>query len=222
MLLQEVQMIQNLKVENAQDVEEILQKLNIKDYTINNDLSVDVDNDVELDGRILTKIPIKFNKVEGDFSCHSCKLITLENSPVSVGRDYNCGYNLITSYQHAPREVGNRFWGYENPKVTSLEFLPSTAKVYDLEKIGVTSFHGIKGIIKHAESIIYSSKNNKPPTHIMGLLLIKGLKEVDIGDRRLNQMIMKFITAAQKTHRPDIPMFQEELIAAGYVDQAQM
>jgi len=48
----------------------ICKKHNIENYTINKDHSIDVDGDVYLYKKELTKIPLKFRKVSGDFSCY--------------------------------------------------------------------------------------------------------------------------------------------------------
>ncbi len=46
---------------------EICKKYNIKNYNINTDGSIDVDEYVDLSDKELTKLPIKFNKVTDNF-----------------------------------------------------------------------------------------------------------------------------------------------------------
>jgi len=70
-------------------------KYGIENYTINNDGSIDVDGDVRLWNRGLTKLPLNFNHVSGDFYCNWNKLTTLEFSPKSVGGGFYCGDNPI-------------------------------------------------------------------------------------------------------------------------------
>ena len=43
----------------------ICKRYRIKNYTVNSDGSIDVDGNVYLDNRKLTKLPLKFNKVNG-------------------------------------------------------------------------------------------------------------------------------------------------------------
>ncbi len=47
------------------EIHSLCKKYSIKNYTINGDGTIDVD----LDGKSLTKIPLNFNKVSGDFYC---------------------------------------------------------------------------------------------------------------------------------------------------------
>ena len=48
---------------------DLLDRYDIKNYTINEDGIVDVDGDVFLDHRGLSKLPVKFGKVTGSFYC---------------------------------------------------------------------------------------------------------------------------------------------------------
>ena len=52
-----------------QEIHDICEKYDIKNYTINPDGSIDVDDGVDLSGKDLIKIPLKFNKVNGWFDC---------------------------------------------------------------------------------------------------------------------------------------------------------
>ena len=62
---------------NEQEIIEICKKYNIENYTINPDGSIDVNGNVSLSEYEIKKIPIKFNKVNGYFSCLECGLTTL-------------------------------------------------------------------------------------------------------------------------------------------------
>ena len=46
--------------ESFNDIDSICKKYNITNYTINSDGSIDVDGDVNLSNRGLTKLPLKF------------------------------------------------------------------------------------------------------------------------------------------------------------------
>jgi hypothetical protein len=65
-------MIKNWKlfkesVDSEFKIHKICKEYKIKNYTINDDLSIDVDGDVDLSNKSLIKIPIKFRKVSGNF-----------------------------------------------------------------------------------------------------------------------------------------------------------
>ena len=106
--------------EKFQDIDSICNKYRIRNYTINADGLIDVDGDVYLDNKRLTKLPLKFGKVTGDFDCHNNQLTTLEGAPREVGGGFDCYYNQLTTLEGSPREVGGYFSCSIN-KLTTLE-----------------------------------------------------------------------------------------------------
>jgi len=98
---------------------------NIKDYTFNDDLSIDVNGNVDLSYRGLTKIPIVFRNVSGYFLCSGNKLTSLEGCPETVGGSFHCSYNKLTSLEGSPKKVGDYFNCSSN-KLTSLVGGPET------------------------------------------------------------------------------------------------
>jgi hypothetical protein len=130
----------NFIKESKEDIDLICKKFGIKNYTINED-SVDVDGNVHLHEKRLTKLPLKFGKVSGNFycsfnelkslsgaplsvgghfSCHGNKLISLEGAPISVGRDFYCDSNQLKSLEGSPLSVGGGFYCNSN-QLISLE-----------------------------------------------------------------------------------------------------
>jgi hypothetical protein len=87
----------------------ICKRYRIKNYTINPDGSIDVNGSVNLSGRVLTELPLRFNKVTGSFNCGYNKLTTLKGSPKWVG-SFNCSVNKLTSLEFSPDYVGGHFW----------------------------------------------------------------------------------------------------------------
>tara|TARA_R110002167_G_scaffold263644_2_gene470422 strand:- start:1675 stop:2262 length:588 start_codon:yes stop_codon:yes gene_type:complete len=90
-------------------IEEICEKYNIRNYIINDDGSIDVNECVYLDDYGLNKFPLKFNKVYGDFDCRGNNLTTLEGGPKWVAGYFYCHKNKLTSLEHSPEYVGTRF-----------------------------------------------------------------------------------------------------------------
>ena len=91
---------------SEQDIHKICDNLKIDNYTINPDGSIDVDGDVVM--LIFNELPIKFNKVSGNFYCSYNNLSTLKNFPNEVGGEtflygnplksldgYNGGYDKL-------------------------------------------------------------------------------------------------------------------------------
>jgi len=99
-----------LFLESSQDsIESICKKYNIKNYTINDDGSIDVDGSVFLYSKRLTKLPLKFRTVTGYFNCCNNQLTTLEGSPKEVGSYFDCSYNQLTSLEGSPKSIGGVF-----------------------------------------------------------------------------------------------------------------
>jgi len=128
------------------DIDSICRKYGIKNYTINEDGTVDVDSGINLYSRGLTKLPLKFGNVSGEFHCsynkletlEGCpnsvgggfycannRLISLEFCPQSVGGDFYCGNNQLISLEGGPKSVGGDFY-CNNNKLTTLEFCPQS------------------------------------------------------------------------------------------------
>ena len=103
----------------------IARKYGMKKYKINEDGSVDVDGNVSLSSQGLSKLPLKFRNITGDFYCNSNQLISLEGSPQSVGGDFECYNNQLTSLEGCPQTVGGDFYCYKN-QLISLDGCPQT------------------------------------------------------------------------------------------------
>jgi hypothetical protein len=91
------------------DIDSICKKLDIRNYTVNGDGTVDVHNNVNIRNRNLWKIPLKFRKVDGDFICYYNQLTSLEGAPTEVGGSFYCTNNQLTNLEGAPSEVGGEF-----------------------------------------------------------------------------------------------------------------
>jgi hypothetical protein len=92
-------------------------------YTINDDGSIDVEGNVILVDKKLTKIPFKFRHVSGGFYCCSNNHLTsLDGAPINVGGDFfYCSNNHLTSLDGAPNFVGGNFYCYHNPNLSYTE-----------------------------------------------------------------------------------------------------
>ena len=106
-------------------IEEICKKYGISNYVINDDGSIDVDGDVDLNDCELTELPLTFNKVTGIFDCDGNNLTSLEGSPQSVGGHFYCGYNKLTSLEGSPKYV-TRTFHCANNNLTDLKGSPKS------------------------------------------------------------------------------------------------
>jgi len=91
-----------------------LDKYNIKNYTINDDLTVDVAGSVNLYSNKLATIPIQFGKVTGRFSCYHNQLTSLVGCPKEVGGHFWCDNNKLTSLVGCPSVIRGWFYCDDN------------------------------------------------------------------------------------------------------------
>ena len=77
----------------------------------------------------LTEIPIKFNIVNGDFSCAYNKLTSLKYCPKEVKGNFDCSHNNLISLKYSPKIVQDSFY-CENNQLTSLKNCPKEVKGY--------------------------------------------------------------------------------------------
>ena len=142
-------------IQTDSEIHELCKKYGIENYTINNGL-VDVDGDVDLCNENLTKLPIKFGNVSGDFYCGNNQLKTLEGCPEEVGGDFYCYNNQLTTLEGCPEEVGGDFKCFRN-KITSLKGGPQyVSKTFNCGNNQLTS---LKGAPKSIGNTFYCNDN---------------------------------------------------------------
>lgn len=93
-----------------------------KHMTINADQTVDYSDGVYIQECKLEKIPIKFNKVDGNFYCQDNSLVTLEGAPNIVTGRFLCQYNNLKNLKGGPSYAGE-YLATDNP-IDSIEWLP--------------------------------------------------------------------------------------------------
>ena len=113
--------------ESFKDIDKICKQYYIKDYTINSDGSIDVNDSVDLDDLGLTKLPLKFNKINGDFDCRLNNLTSLEGSPEEINGSFLCKFNDLTSFKGSPKIIRGNFDCRSN-NIKSFEYFPSFVK----------------------------------------------------------------------------------------------
>ena len=87
--------LKNLSVGKRSQIIKWLDSYEIKNYTINDDWTIDVNGDVNLDQQSLTCFPsfIKFYKIISNFFCSFNQLTTLEGCPITVCTGFYCNNN---------------------------------------------------------------------------------------------------------------------------------
>jgi len=112
----------------------ICEKYNITDYTINDDLSIDVDGDVDLSSYYLCNLPLTFNIVSGDFSCWNSNLTTLSGAPREVSGDFLCYNNRLEVFEHFPTKVSGYIYCDSN-QIEPIEYNHLFEMGYALDQI---------------------------------------------------------------------------------------
>lgn len=100
----------------------------------------------------------------GDIDISGRDITTLKGAPQHIVGRFSCSDNLLTSLEGAPSVITGGFF-CNNNDVTSL---------HDVHKI-ITEIRGV-----------FSMLNNPIKSHVLGILMIKGLQWVKIADSRLS------------------------------------
>jgi hypothetical protein len=122
---------------------------------------------------------------------------TGETLPIQFGTtgSFDCSHSNITSFKGFPKIIKGYFDCFES-KIISLS---------GIDKI-------IKQINGNGSVIV-----NVPSTHVLGLLLIEGVRRIDVDMRGpIDKIMNKYLGTG------DILSAQDELIDAGFTDQARL
>ncbi len=105
-----------------------LDKMGIEDYAIMDDLTVDVDRRVDIVGRKLTHIPVRFGIVGDMFYCENNKLTSLLGAPKKCER-LDCSNNKLTDLIGAPVECD--VFTCNGNRLTSLAGAPKQCDIFE-------------------------------------------------------------------------------------------
>jgi hypothetical protein len=142
----------------VEDITMLCRNLAIKNYTINDDMSIDVNGNVDeitLYGRGLTELPLQFGEVTGNFHIFKNRLTDLNGCAHTVGGSFKCYNNLLTSLEGGPNSVGGGYIAYSND---------------------IRSFRGFP--TNYNEEMVVDMENN-PVQNILDLFIIENNKKID-------------------------------------------
>ena len=105
------------------EIHKFCDKYKIKNYTINKDMTVDVDGDVNLSyyntpidyDNLVFYTPINFNEVIGDFICYNSKFISFKGCPKKVEGNFVFSQNHVRSFKYFPMEIKGDIDLFRNP-----------------------------------------------------------------------------------------------------------
>ena len=97
---------EGFKAQRREMIEKWLKEYDIESYTINDDLTINVNGDVDLKYKELTEFPdyIQFGVVKEDFYCSYNELTSLKGAPENVASFY-CSNNKVQFTEEDVREV---------------------------------------------------------------------------------------------------------------------
>ena len=123
---------------------------NITNYTINDNLSIDVNGDVYLFDEYFIELPLYFNIITGDFALKFNNLFSLKGAPKYVGDEFYCYGNKIKTLYNIP-EVKGKVTIIHNP----------ISELWNLfrKKDYIEYFNDLDIIIDNGETVILDRLN---------------------------------------------------------------
>lgn len=152
-----------------------------------------------------------------DFDCSNNKLTSLEGAPAKVD-SFDCSYNKLTSLNGAPlRTTG--FFDCSGNMIASLSGAPShIGGCFFCASNELTSLKDIHLQIKHISGFI-NLYQNRIDSHVLGLLLIKGLTKVYMDREDMEDILNRYLPSKGME---SVLLCQEELIMSGREEFAQL
>lgn len=150
-----------------------------------------------------------------DFYCADNRLTSLKGGPIKVGHAYNCGRNELTSLTGVPAEIPHDFICDSN-ELTSLDGAPRrVGGDFVCNMNPIISLAGIGAYFKNGWIARTLTIPECVESHVLGILLIPNLKEVDSYDA--TDKLERAISIINKHLRDDRDILecQEDLRTAG-------
>ena len=116
------------------NIESKCKRYDIKNYTVNDDGTIDVAEDIYISYKGLTELPLRFNKVSGNFDCSNNQLTSLKGNPRWIGGYFNCTNNRLTSLEFSPEFVGTDFYWVYNDLIDNYCDTEITGRFYSNKK----------------------------------------------------------------------------------------
>ena len=103
--------ISSLHIGKRKLIEDWLDEMKITNCNINNDLTININTSIDLEGKHIHEFPdyIQFNKILGYFDCNCVGLINLRGCPFYVEGFFSCANNYLETLEHCPIKVTGDF-----------------------------------------------------------------------------------------------------------------
>lgn len=139
-----------------QAIKRWLDNMAIENYIINDDLTVDVNSNLDIRDEGLSEIPVQFGRIGGYFKCKRNSLTSLKGCPKYIKNGFYCDDNLLTSLEYFPGYVGGTI-SMRNNKLTSLKGCPKIVDgSFDVSENMLTSLEYCPDIVKDSFYCIHN------------------------------------------------------------------
>ena len=136
-------------------INDFCRKYFIRSYRLNNDMTIDIEGDVDISFSKLESLPINFGIIYGDFNCSHNNLVDLNGCPKEVSGDFNCSHNQLTSLENCPKKVGGSFKCNAN-RIKSLKGIPNRVGGLLCGHNKIENLEGLPNIINGYLSFTYN------------------------------------------------------------------
>lgn len=142
-------------------IENWLNIMRVKNYIINENLSIDVNSSLNLVSKNIKFFPdfIQFRNIKGYFNCSHNELISLRGFPKNIGNYFICSHNNLKSLKGGPEIVEGNLDCTNNP-LESLEGFPKKVGGYLVSDKGLFSPLRIRNICEVQGKIYEYSLNS--------------------------------------------------------------
>lgn len=137
-----IKKILNRDPNKIQFIHYFMDQINVTKYKINDDLSVDCDENVDISKRGLVRIPIKFGQINGNFDCSMNNITNLVNSPVAITGHFDCSLNRIYTLIGGPRYVAGGYYCSDNNLEDLMGFPDYCQVVFDASRNNLKRLSG--------------------------------------------------------------------------------
>lgn len=151
---------------------------NIRNFSINTNLVVNVSSDVDLSNQKLTHIPVQFGIINGSFDCSDNQLASLKGSPSRVHGNFFCDSNLLTHLEFCPKKVEGRFdCSFNKIQINTPLYLDCISFYHGccelFEAISLFHYH-------YSEKLIIPSSGEKYYINMMGYAFLEDMEKLNI------------------------------------------
>ena len=149
--------------------------------------------------------------VGGDFYCSGTEITSLDGAPTAIGGGFTCSHTNITSLDGAPTSVGGGFF-CSYTKITSLIGAPTAVGgSFNCSGTNITSLDGAPKAIGGNFYCSHTKIRN-----VLRFLQIRGVNHIVYDSGPIDEILNKYAGTG------DVISAQDELIDAGFIEQAKL